>query len=154
MHNFGHNGQEAFFGIGVNGKSSELHAAMGLSVLPYIDTIVAKRKLLSQQYDTLLQDSSLTKPHLPLDTEPNYSYYPVIFRSEEILLAVKEELNKNNIFPRRYFYPSLNNLPYLEYQSCPISEKIAEQVLCLPLYYELELESVTQITTIIKNKAN
>lgn len=151
MHNFGHNGPEDFFGVGINGKSSELHAAMGLSVLPYIEQIIAKRKEISLLYDSSLKDSSLSRPILPKDTEYNYAYYPVLFESEEELIKTKEQLNKENIFPRRYFYPSLNTLNYTNQFFCPISEDISTRVLCLPLYYDLDLLDVkTIIKTIIK----
>ena len=65
------------------------------------------------------------------------AYYPVIFKTETKLLSIQELLNKANIYPRRYFYPSLNLLPYTDKKSCPISENIASRVLCLPLYHDL-----------------
>ncbi len=150
MHNFGHNGPEEFFGLGINGKSSELHAAMGLSVLPYVEQIIEKRKEISLFYDSLIKDLPLFRPILPKDTDYNYSYYPVLFESEKELLKVKENLNEQNIFPRRYFYPSLNTLNYINTFSCPVSENISARVLCLPLYYEIQLEEISKITDIIK----
>ena len=82
-------------------------------------------------------------------TEWNYHYYPVIFESEETLLKVKEALNKKNIFPRRYFYPSLNTVKYLNGEKMPISESISKRIVCLPLYAELEPEIVEKISKII-----
>ena len=81
----------------------------------------------------------------------NYSYFPVIFDSERILEKVVDTLNKQNIFPRRYFYPALNELPYLEYQSCPIAEDISRRVVCLPLSAEISLADVQRITQIINS---
>ncbi|WP_338815494.1 DegT/DnrJ/EryC1/StrS family aminotransferase (plasmid) [Bernardetia sp. Wsw4-3y2] len=150
MHNFGHNGPEDFFGVGINGKSSELHAAMGLSILPYIQQIVAKRKEISLLYDELLlKNTSLRCPKLPKQIEYNYPYYPILFDSEEKLLDVQKRLNDNNIFPRRYFYPSLNTLKYTKSFSCPVSENISTRVLCLPLYYDLDLSDVEKIGKLI-----
>jgi dTDP-4-amino-4,6-dideoxygalactose transaminase len=59
----------------------------------------------------------------------------VIFESEKRLLKAVEELNKNAIYPRRYFKPSLNELNYVEKIAVPISEDVSNRVLCLPLFY-------------------
>ncbi len=150
MHNFGHNGPEEFFGVGINGKSSELHAAMGLCVLPKIDELITKRKELSEYYDSNLKSLDLRRPTIPTETIYNYAYYPVIFESEEYLLKAKNKLNENNIFPRRYFYPSLNTLNYVEKQTCLVSEEISKRVLCLPLFYDLEISLAENICNIIK----
>lgn len=150
MHNFGHNGPEDFFGVGINGKSSELHAIMGLCVLPKIDDLIAKRKEISEYYDNNLASLDLKRPILPKETVYNYAYYPIIFESEEQLLKVKDKLNQEDIFPRRYFYPSLNTLSYVEKQTCKVSDDISKRVLCLPLFYELNLNDIQIITNILK----
>ena len=95
--------------------------------------------------------SRLKKINLREDTEWNYAYYPVIFNSEEVLLKVVEELNKNEIFPRRYFSPSLNMLPYVDYIACEESESVSKRVLCLPLFVELSFESIKQISFIVNS---
>lgn len=80
------------------------------------------------------------------DLEYNYAYYPVLFESEQALLAAFERLQKHRVFPRRYFYPSLNTLPYLkEYQECPISENICSRIACLPLFVGLEDSLIEKI---------
>jgi dTDP-4-amino-4,6-dideoxygalactose transaminase len=140
LRNFGHNGQEAFWGLGINGKNSEFHAAMGLCVLPYFDEIVGERKKTSELYDNFWKDNQieLERPVIPANTTYNYSYYPIVLQNEEQLIKVKEHLNSLEIFPRRYFYPSLNKLPYLNQSfSLPVSESISQRVLCLPLYHGL-----------------
>jgi dTDP-4-amino-4,6-dideoxygalactose transaminase len=147
-HNFGHNGPLDFYGVGINAKISELQAAMGLTVLPHIDFIVAERKKVVDFYNTQLDFSKLRKLKIRENTDWNYSYYPVIFENEEQLLAVQKVLNDNNIIPRRYFYPSLNTLPYVTKVAMPIAESIAKRVLCLPLYVGLtkkELELIVQL---------
>ena len=149
-HNFGHDGPTNFHGVGINAKMNELQAGMGLSVLPYVAELIKKRKDLVQLYDALMDFSKIRKLKIKENTEWNYSYYPVIFKSEEILLRTMEELNRNNIFPRRYFYPSLNNLPYLEnYTQMEISENIAKQILCLPLFESLNIEDAEKIVSIM-----
>jgi dTDP-4-amino-4,6-dideoxygalactose transaminase len=152
MLRFGHNNDD-HIQLGINGKASELHAAMGLCNLKYISEIIAKRKLVSERYDHLLE-GSFQRPVVPADFEYNYAYYPILLEDEANLLAVREALNAKQIFPRRYFYPSLNNLPYLpEEQACPISENFATRVLSLPLYTDLSMEDVTLISSVVKEAA-
>ena len=136
-HNFGHNGPLDFFGLGINGKISELQAAMGLSVLPYIDNIISDRKMIVEFYLNNLNLIKLKFLKIRENTNWNYSYFPIIFESETILLKTQKILNDNDIFPRRYFYPSLNKINYINAQEMPISESIASRILCLPLYFGL-----------------
>ena len=84
------------------------------------------------------------------DTEWNYSYFPVIFKTEKELLKVLSMLGENEIYPRRYFYPSLNNLPYVDHVEMPISDSIAKRILCLPLYYGLSESNIKKICNLIK----
>lgn len=148
-HNFGHNGPVDFFGLGINGKISELHAAMGLAVFPYMDEIVAGRKDVVDFYNTNLDFTKLAKMKLREGTEWNYSYYPVIFENEAALLKIQKALNEAQIFPRRYFYPSLNTVNYVDSQEMKISESIAGRILCLPLYLTLEKNDLERIVEII-----
>ena len=148
-HNFGHDGPEAFFGLGINGKVSELNAAMGLAVLPHIEEIIASRMKITQLYDSLLCATNLRKPTMRGELDYNYSYYPVIFPTESELLTTKEELNRQEIFPRRYFYPSLNNLPYVKKQKVEISEEISRTIMCLPLFCELNVNDVERVCSVI-----
>lgn len=148
-HNFGHNGPLDFYGLGINGKISELHAAMGLAVFPFINTIISERKKVVDVYNELLDFSKIQTMKIRAHSEWNYSYYPVIFESEEKLLEVQKQLNKQEIFPRRYFYPSLNTIEYAKGKAMPVSENIASRILCLPLYVELEKEQQIKIINII-----
>lgn len=146
---FGHN-QDNHIMLGINAKNSEFHSAMGLANLKYIDFILSERKKIVELYDNLLY-GIIKRPKQQVGLEYNYAYYPVVFKNEKELLVVFDELNKNNIFPRRYFYPSLNTLPYLKNkQSCPISEDISSRIACLPLYVGLDLNKVEEICKIIK----
>ena len=149
MRNFGHKGQEDFWGLGINGKKSELHAAMGLCILPHLAECIAARKQVCGWYDERLAGSTLTRPLIPEGSEYNYAYYPVLFPTEKSLLRVREALNARQIFPRRYFYPSLTSLPYVSAKHCPRSEEISPRVLCLPLYNGLSENEVGLITETI-----
>ncbi len=148
-HNFGHNGPLAFHGLGINGKMSEFQAAMGLAVFPYLETIIADRKRVVDFYNKNLDLSQIQTLKIRANTEWNYSYYPVIFKSEAQLLLVQKKLNEHDIFPRRYFYPSLNTLPYVQRIAMPVSESISERVLCLPLYLGLSNEDLSLIVSLI-----
>ncbi len=147
---FGHKNDD-YYSIGINGKNSEFHAAMGLCNLPKVEHIIENRKVISQKYDTLLDWTKLQKPSNDIPTFVyNYAYYPVVFESEAKLLAITEALKNQDITPRRYFYPSLNQLPYLDfYNPCPVSESIGLRALSLPLYYDLALTDVERISVII-----
>lgn len=148
-HNFGHKGPLDFHGIGINAKISELQAAMGLAVFKYLDKIFDGRKRVVQLYDSLLNFNNIKKMKLRDNTEWNYSYYPIIFETEQKLLDVQKKLNELEIIPRRYFYPSLNTLPYVNSVSMPISESISSRILCLPLYVGLDKEIIECISQII-----
>lgn len=148
-HNFGHKNQLDFHGLGINAKISELQAAMGLSVLPHMKEIMDSRKKITEMYDSLLDFSKIKKLKIRENTQWNHSYYPIIFDSESRLLEVQALLNQNNIFPRRYFYPSLNTVPFVKPSSMPVSEGIASRVMCLPLYVGLEREGIHTISDII-----
>lgn len=146
---FGHDGDD-YFMLGINGKQSEFHAAMGLALFPYISHLIKARKRVCNLYDTLL-DGMVTRPKVQENLEYNYAYYPVVFKSEDELKKVFRALAEHEIYPRRYFYPSLNTLPYLKNkQSCPVAEDICSRVACLPLYPELSNETVEKICRIIR----
>ncbi len=148
-HNFGHNGPLDFHGLGINGKISELQSAMGLAVLPYMEHIITERKKVVDFYNDHLNFSKISKMKLREHTEWNYSYYSIIFKSEEDLLRAQKSLNEQNITPRRYFYPSLNKVSYINGATMPISESISSRVLCLPLFVGLEESSLEYIVRTI-----
>lgn len=150
-HNFGHNGPNDFFGVGINGKISELQAAMGLAVLPYMDSILEKRKEIIEFYNTNLDFSQVQKLKIRNNTIWNYSYYPIILDNESILLELMDECRQNEIYPRRYFYPSLNRLIYIENEEFKISEDISKKIVCIPLFHDLSEESKLTIIKTLNN---
>ena len=151
-HNFGHNGPEKYYGLGINAKMSELQAAMGLSVLPHINTIFKERKRVCDFYDSTLSFNHFKKIKLRENTKWNHSYYPIIFNSEELLINALEKLAAENIFPRRYFYPSLEELPYVNSEvKCTVAKVIAARVICLPLYTSIKNSDLKRIVTVLEN---
>jgi dTDP-4-amino-4,6-dideoxygalactose transaminase len=145
---FGHEGDTHLM-LGINAKVSEMHAAMGLCNLVYIDAIIKGRKKVSKLYDALL--GPLRSPvGKNFDATYNYAYYPILLRNEAHTLEVITRLQEKNIYPRRYFYPSLNKLPYIQdANSCPISEDITNRILCLPLYADLDEQIVRTICEVL-----
>ncbi len=144
-HNFGHKGQLDFHGLGINGKMSELQAALGLTILPYMAEILAARKQVVDFYDQHLDFTRLQKLKIREHTTWNYAYYPVIFQTESLLIEAQQRMNALDIFPRRYFYPSLNTLPYVHAGAMEISENTAARILCLPLYTGLSASDLELI---------
>lgn len=148
-HNFGHNGPLAFHGLGINGKLSELQAAMGLALFPYMSKILEARKIIVDTYNSNLDFSRIRTLEIRNFTQWNFSYYPLLFGSEVTLLAIEKKLLENGIVPRRYFYPSLQNLPYVNNQLMLISESVAKRILCMPLFVGLEKEKLIKICQLI-----
>lgn len=144
---FGHVGDD-YYSIGINGKNSELHAAMGLCNLNYINQILESRKQQWLYYEKLLKNK-FRLLIISKEIQYNYAYFPVLFESEELLLEAINKFKENEIFPRRYFYPSLNMLPYVNYQPTPVSESVAKRVLCLPLYFDLDRKTQEKIAQLI-----
>jgi dTDP-4-amino-4,6-dideoxygalactose transaminase len=150
LRNFGHISPTDFEGIGINGKNSEFHAAMGLCNLKYADEILSVRRRLSERYDTRLDNLPIKRPTLTKGCQYNHAFYPVIFESEAVLSAVIGVLNQHHIHPRRYFYPSLSGLSYIKASfATPVSDNIACRVLCLPLYHTLTMEEIDMICRLI-----
>lgn len=148
---FGHNNDEHYM-LGINAKASEFQAAMGLCNLKYIDSLIENRKRVFNKYNELLGEKYART--LPENTQYNYAYYPVLLDDEELLLDIISALRDKNIFPRRYFYPSLNTLPYLNgIQACPRSEDIARRIMCIPFYPDIPIQAMETISKIIKRIA-
>ena len=150
VRNFGISGFDTFDELGLNGKNSEFHAAMGLANLKYIEEISKKRKALTERYDDKLKNLKARRPIWHAHSENNASYYPIIFETEELMLKCKEHLQLNEIGTRRYFYPSLASaLPYLKPQHFAITDDISKRILCLPLFYDLTFEEVDMICRLL-----
>jgi dTDP-4-amino-4,6-dideoxygalactose transaminase len=154
LRNFGHNGPEDFGSVGINGKNSEFHAAMGVINLKYVTSILNSRKNQSLKYDQALVGVDHQKIKINDHAEFNFAYYPIVLPNTERLLKIQETLNADKIFPRRYFFPSLNGLNYVEHRSNPISESVSTRILCLPLYFDLTDEEIDFVCRLIKRAQN
>ena len=148
---FGHDEEKEVIEDGLNGKMTEVHAALGLANLKYFDIVLDDRKQKYLLYKELLaEESDLTFQKINRGT--NYSYFPIICRSEGMLLRIQKSLNDRGIFPRRYFYPSINTYSAIvPYKFLPVSEHISKRILCLPLFRNLSMDTIRYISDIIKS---
>lgn len=147
--NFGIQNTESIPELGTNAKMNEFEAAMGLCILDDVEYIMQSRKKVYETYQNKLKNLVQFQEQ-NLHSTQNYSYFPIVLASEEQLKKVEKALNEKNIFPRRYFYPSLDTLTYIEpKQSCQISKDISKRILCLPMYAELSVEDQDNVINII-----
>lgn len=150
MRAFGHVKDE-HFEPGINAKNSELHASVGLLVLRHFSEILQRRRSQWLRYSAGLRDFKIAE--IPPGTDYNHSYFPVVFESEEALTNVVESLLEMGVAPRRYFYPALNTLPYINAGGeCPVAERVAKRVLCLPLFHDLDEAVIDEV--IVKVRSN
>jgi dTDP-4-amino-4,6-dideoxygalactose transaminase len=135
---------------GTNAKMTEVHAAVGVCNLKYLNKFLADRKEKYAYYKKQLSEiPSLRFQKITEDC--NCSYMPVIYQTEDDLLKVQAALNAEEIYPRRYFYPSINTFTRIfPYVNCPESESLAPCSMCLPLYYDLKYEDIDRICGIIE----
>ncbi len=161
LKNFGFADEVTVVGPGINGKMNEFQAAMGLLGLEIVGEEIEKRKAIAQTYlDALGGVKGITTFVVSNDVSYNYAYFPILIDGKEFGASrdgVYEELKRNNIFARRYFYPLISNmptyrgLPSARAENLPVANKIAERVLCLPIYGALETQTVRHICNYIKN---
>ena len=146
---FGHYGDEHFM-LGMNAKMSEVHAAMGMAVLPYVSGLVDGRRIICDLYDAALKTEPIQFPIVPTHVEHNYSYYPIILSDQATREGVITRMALENVHARRYFFPSLNKLPYVASGKMPVSEEMAERSLCLPMYPDLDKHDIARVLQAVK----
>lgn len=147
MINFGITGPESIEELGINAKMNELQAAMGLCVLDEIEQISADRQAVTETYNHFLE-GSLQKQRIQAGASYNYAYYPVALENEGKVIKLMSSLRDSGVLARRYFYPSLESVEALEATSTACSEsiKLAERIICLPIYSGLKTEEIEMIS--------
>lgn len=146
---FGYDADKEVSCDGFNGKMTEVHAAIGLANLRYLQAALDDRKKKYALYRGLLSSSKNLSFQKTSDG-CNFSYFPVILESEAIALSVIKALVQNGYTPRRYFWPSVNKYRRIvKYEACLISEDIADRILCLPLYYKLPEHEIERISELV-----
>jgi len=162
LKNFGFAGETTVIAPGINAKMNELQAAFGLVQLKHIDEYIAKRKAIADMYRNEL--SSIKGIRVLCDIEGvdhSYTYFPMLVDEklyDESRDATYERLKKNGIYGRRYFYPLISQfptyrgLPSANSENLPLATYVAEQVICLPIYPDLDFNIVQRICEIIRVK--
>ena len=135
--NFGIKNKEEIPELGTNAKMNEFQAAMGLCMLDEMPNINLQRERVYNIYVKELK-GVVKLQEKNLNSTLNFSYFPIILEDENQLYKVQMALNSKEIYPRRYFYTSLDTLSYIDKkQYCAISRDISKRILCLPMYPEL-----------------
>ena len=147
---FGHNYDGEIVDQGINGKLTEVHSAIGLANLPYVKKTINRRKEIFLKYHSLLSANKDIRFQSFNPEEYNFSYMPIVLSSESQLIRIVKKLNDESIYPRRYFYPSLNTVTTIQtYQAMKNSEILSKNILCLPSYTTLEDKDIELISKII-----
>lgn len=158
LKNFGITGPESVEYIGGNAKMNEFQAAMGICNLRHVDREIKKRKAVVDRYVSNLKNIEGIKLSKEQDgVKPNYAYFPVVFDGyKKTRDEIFEELKTEDIIARKYFYPLINDFycykDKYSSEDTPVAKYVADRVLTLPLYADLELETVDRICEIIKRQ--
>lgn len=162
LKNFGFRDETIVEEPGINAKLNELQAAYGLLQLKYIDGFLTKRKTITELYQKLLKDvSGISFLSDMKNVTHCYSYFPILVDEEVYGMsrdALYEKFKENNIFGRRYFFPLISSfqpyreLPSAKSENLQVAAKAAKQVLCLPIYVELNDIDIQRICSILKKE--
>jgi len=161
LKNFGFVDEVTVIEIGINGKMSEFNSAVGLLQLNYFEQEVDSRKRLDANYRELLSDlEGIEIPGLLPENMSNYSYFPILINDDYLFNRdeIYDKLQKENIFARRYFYPLISNFPMYENldsaskDNLPDANRVANKVICLPLYGQLKFEEQQYIASILRGE--
>jgi len=158
LKNFGHAGEVTVVAPGINGKMSEFNAALGLLQLKYIDQAIERRKVIDSVYRERLKD--VKGIHCLKDANEdvaNYAYFPILVQADYPIPRddLYQRLKNRGIHPRRYFYPLISDFPMYRslhsarMENLPVANETALQVLCLPIYPDLEMSVVEDISRFI-----
>jgi dTDP-4-amino-4,6-dideoxygalactose transaminase len=158
LKNFGFAGETTVVASGINGKMQEFSAALGLLQLKYVDVALARRC----RIDTIYREQLANVPGITCTPRAgqqvdNYAYFPILVDPEYPLSrdALYENLREQGIYGRRYFYPLISEfpmyrgLPSARWDNLPVASKVAEQVICLPIYPDLSLDDQNQIIELV-----
>ena len=162
LKNFGFADEVTVVEPGINAKMNELQAAYGLVQLKHVDEYIAKRKAVVEQYRDGLKDIKGIRFLNDIEgIRHSYTYFPILINEEEYGESrdeVYERLKQNNIYGRRYFYPLISQFPTYrglisaQTENLPVATKIAHQVICLPIYPDLDIDTVEMICNILINR--
>lgn len=149
MRFFGFDEKKEVVDSGMNAKMTEIGAGLGLANLKYLDEVRMKRREKYEIYQSLLEKRDYITFQKFNSEEYNFSYMPVLFDTEELLLYTLKKLEAENIYPRRYFYPSLHNVEILKSAKCTVAESVSARIVCLPLYNTLSNQDIERICQLL-----
>jgi dTDP-4-amino-4,6-dideoxygalactose transaminase len=158
LKNFGFADEVTVVAPGINGKMSEFNAALGLLQLKGIDRALARRKEIDERYRKMLEGiPGIRCVGTAGETRCNYAYFPILIQPDYPLSrdALYQKFRDEAIYVRRYFYPLISDfpmyrgLPSAAHNNLPVARKIAQQVLCLPIYPDLEPEQVIRVVDLL-----
>ncbi|MDF9866987.1 dTDP-4-amino-4,6-dideoxygalactose transaminase [Bacilli bacterium PM5-3] len=156
MSNFGLNSNAVSEFRGINSKYNEFQASMGIANLKNLKTSIEKRKIITEKYDVAFKDIDGLKIQIRnKDVVYNYAYYPVVIKDNfrTNIDNLIRELNEKNIYPRRYFYPAINDMPqFSNDKETPVARKVSQNIICLPIYDSLEEENINRIIAAVKGE--
>ena len=157
LKNFGIHDENEVSAVGANAKMNEFCAAMGLCNLRHISEEIEKRRLVDERYRKHLGNvDGIRLNCIQEGLKRNYAYFPVLIDEKEMGVSraeIYDKLKKNNIFPRKYFYPLTSSFSAFHRRynvdSTPIALHVSNRILTLPIYADLELETVDRICDLI-----
>lgn len=159
LKNFGIINETTVLTPGINAKMNEFQAALGILQLKYLDEAIEKRKAITEKYREFLEEiPGITIMKDVPGAKYNFAYFPILIDSDNFGRRrdeIYDKLKSHNIFSRRYFYPLISQfptyrgLPSSDPVNLPIAEKIAQQILCLPIYPDLEISNIKRICELI-----
>ena len=162
LKNFGFRGETTVVAPGINSKMDEMRAAYGLLNLRQVDAAIEARKQVAEAYRSALRGvNGIRFFDDMLGVRHNYSYFPIFVDEEQYGIsrdALYEKMKANNVLGRRYFYPLITDFdPYKDIPSAnpanlPVANKIANQVICLPMHHALSEEDVRRVMECVRNK--
>lgn len=161
LKNFGFAGEETVVAPGINAKMNEVSAIMGLLQLPLYEENRLKRQKIVELYKSKLKNiNGIRFINSDKNIKENYSYFPIFIDKNKFGKSrndVYDLLKQNNVFARKYFYPLISQfstyrgLPSAKKSNLPVATKMSDEVLCLPLYADLEIENIEKIVSLIND---
>jgi dTDP-4-amino-4,6-dideoxygalactose transaminase len=159
LKNFGFAGETTVVAPGINGKMDEVRSAYGLLNLKQVDRAIKNRQQVADQYRRALRNvEGISFMKEIQGVRHNYSYFPIFVDTEKYGMTRDElyfKMKENNVFGRRYFYPLISTfstyrgLESAKSENLPVATKIADSVICLPMYHAINEKEIDEITKII-----
>lgn len=160
LKNFGFAGETEVIAPGINSKMDEIRSAYGLLNLKQVDKAIENRKKVAEKYKEAFKDVEGIRYLEDIEgVKHNYSYFPIFIDEEKYGMsrdALYAKLKENNILGRRYFYPLISEfstykgLESSSKENLPVAHKLANSVICLPMYADLTDEDMERIIEVVK----